>query len=127
MVRINSFSQRESDLIPSSPQDFKAQDLQDLIKELIRKGFEPYLTSVGGSGLGILSPYRNSRSAARPPAQDLGQVTPPETPVLGEALRPEVRDAEAASELEPLRPSFEASPTSELTAWADGLGRWLYV
>jgi len=122
-----SLSQRESNLIPSSPPDFKAQDLQDLISELIREGFEPYLTSVGGSGLGILSPYRhhrNRRSAAR---QDLGQVTPPETPIPVEASRSEAKSTEDATEFELLRPLFETSPVLELTAWADGLGGWLYV
>jgi hypothetical protein len=125
-----SFSQRSSDLIPSSPPDFKAQDLQDLISGLIREGFEPYLTSVGGSGLGILPPYshrRNRRSAALRPAQDLGQMTPPETPIPDESLLPESSNTEYTSELEPLRPSFETSSSSELTPWADGLGRWLYV
>lgn len=111
------------------PDDFKAQDLQDLISELIRGGFEPYLTSVGGYGLGILSPYghRNRKSAALRSVQDLGQVTPPETPIPDESLRPESKNTEDMSEFEPLRPSFETRSNSELTAWADGLGRWLYV
>jgi hypothetical protein len=125
-----SLSQQSSNLIPSLPPDFKAQDLQDLISELIREGFEPYLTSVGGSGLGILSPYwhhRNRRSLALRPEQDLGQMTPPETPIPDESLHPESNKTEYMSEFEPLRPSFERGSSAELTAWADGLGRWLYV
>lgn len=31
--------------------------LKDLMSRLSEDGFVPYLTSVGGSGLGILSPY----------------------------------------------------------------------
>jgi len=109
------------------PDDFKAQDLQDLISELIREGFEPYLTSVGGSGLGILPPYRhnrNRRSSAPRPVQDL---TSPETPIPGEDLHPVSRITKDTSAFEPLRTSFETSSRSQLTAWVEGLGHWLYV
>ncbi|KAJ2925518.1 hypothetical protein H1R20_g11578, partial [Candolleomyces eurysporus] len=44
------------------PDDFKDGDLQTLIDELIRQDFHPYLTSVGGSGLGILSPFPEHRT-----------------------------------------------------------------
>jgi len=108
------------------PDDFKAQALHDLITELIREGFEPYLTSVGGSGLGILSPYaqhRNPVSIPPRPAQAPGQMTPPETPMIP-ADDLGLGDGE---QTEPLRATFETSSVSGLPAWADGLGRWLYV
>ena len=105
-----------------TPPDFKAQALQDLINDLIREDFQPYLTSVGGSGLGVLSGHhRNRRSAAYRTGHALGQVTPPETPIADDLSRPDAYD------VEPLRPSFEASSISELEAWADGAGHWLYV
>ncbi|KAF9466537.1 cystathionine beta-lyase [Collybia nuda] len=110
------------------PDNFKAQDLDDLISELIRQDFQPYLTSVGGSGLGILSPYRHHRirrSATRPTAQALGQVTPPETPIPRDGLGVETKDEDET--LEPLRTSFETESILELSNWADSLGRWLYV
>jgi hypothetical protein len=120
------FIQRQSISYPRLL-DFKAQDLEDLISELIREDFQPYLTSVGGSGLGILSPYghhRNRKSSARPSGQALGQVTPPETPIPSEGPG-ETRDEN--DNLELLRPSFETGTILELPTWADSLGRWLYV
>ncbi|KAF8132163.1 GHMP kinase, partial [Mycena galopus ATCC 62051] len=39
------------------PDDFEAETLDKLIAELEHETFVPYVTSVGGSGLGILSPY----------------------------------------------------------------------
>ncbi|KAG6909949.1 hypothetical protein DXG01_014218 [Tephrocybe rancida] len=111
------------------PDDFKAQDLQNLINQLIREGFQPYLTSVGGSGLGILSPYdyhSNRKSVALPRAgQAPGQMTPPETPNLSDESRSDVN--KAAESPEGLRPSFEMNSISELPTWAESLGRWLYV
>ncbi|KAG5645542.1 putative secondary metabolism biosynthetic enzyme [Asterophora parasitica] len=116
------------------PDDFKAQELQNLIDQLIREGFDPYLTSVGGSGLGILSPYgyhrnRGSATAPRRAAQVPGQMTPPETPNLNDyAAAPlYAGQGDEAEDLEPLRPSFEMNSISELPSWAESLGRWLYV
>ncbi|KAG6861995.1 hypothetical protein C0995_008182 [Termitomyces sp. Mi166 len=113
------------------PDDFEAQYLQNLIDELVREGFQPYLTSVGGSGLGILSPYdyhSNRRTvAARHGAQVPGQITPPETPNPGDESSSRLNVDSAAGVLEPLRPSFEMSSISELPSWAESLGRWLYV
>ncbi|KAJ2916633.1 hypothetical protein MD484_g3808, partial [Candolleomyces efflorescens] len=107
------------------PDDFKDGDLQTLIDGLIRQGFQPYLTSVGGSGLGILSPFPEHRTQGSDPhrsRQEAGQVTPPETP------NPEIVEGyEKQSEFHPLRPSFEASVTTDLPQWAVSLGRWLYV
>ncbi|RDB26082.1 Cystathionine beta-lyase [Hypsizygus marmoreus] len=112
------------------PDDFKAQDLQNLMTELIREGFQPYLTSVGGSGLGILSPYghhRNRGSVARS-AQLSGQITPPETPFSSDDSESHLDAGEgAADSYEPLRSIFETSSILELPEWADNLGRWLYV
>jgi len=93
--------------------------------ELIRQDFQPYLTSVGGSGLGILSPYpehRNRGSVLRIERQD-GQVTPPETPhsELAEGYETE------ASALASLRPVFETAVKTDLPEWTTSLGRWLYV
>ncbi|KAG6844954.1 hypothetical protein H0H87_002068 [Tephrocybe sp. NHM501043] len=113
------------------PDDFKAQDLQNLINQLIREGFQPYLTSVGGSGLGILSPYdyhSNRRSAAPlSVAQVPAQMTPPETPNVDNKSPPRLDADVATIGPEMLRPSFEMNPISELSSWADSLGRWLYV
>lgn len=78
--------------------------------------FDPYLTSVGGSGLGILSPYSQSLPVAS------GPVTPPETPNGQGKL---TTDVDAPSE--PLRTSFETTDINELAGWADALGRWLFV
>ncbi|KAF8656838.1 hypothetical protein AX16_002386 [Volvariella volvacea WC 439] len=111
------------------PDDFKEDHLHNLVNDLSRLGFQPYLTSVGGSGLGILSPYahhRNPRSRGPRPTHPLSEVTPPGTPSpdqeVPKGLAPRV-DADA----EPLRPSFETSSLEELPTWAEGLGRWLYV
>ncbi|GLB40506.1 putative GHMP kinases C terminal [Lyophyllum shimeji] len=112
------------------PDDFKARDLQNLIDQLIRQGFQPYLTSVGGSGLGILSPYgpqRNQRSAPHRKAQVPGQITPPETPHPSDGSQTHSGEGNDADKLEPLRSAFEMSSIADLPAWAEGLGRWLYV
>ncbi|KAJ7914934.1 Cys/Met metabolism PLP-dependent enzyme-domain-containing protein [Mycena leptocephala] len=100
------------------PDDFQQDALDKLIGELVNEKFVPYLTSVGGSGLGILSPYTppnlgQSHTAVVPS----GQVTPPETPGLGPTL--------AGDPL--LRLAFEKQGIPDLAQWADGLGRWLYV
>jgi hypothetical protein len=98
-------------------EDFQQDALDKLIGELVNEKFVPYLTSVGGSGLGILSPYTppnlgQSHTAVVPS----GQVTPPETPGLGPT---------AGDPL--LRLAFEKQGIPDLAQWADGLGRWLYV
>ncbi|KAF8213792.1 hypothetical protein K438DRAFT_1957137 [Mycena galopus ATCC 62051] len=80
------------------PTDFEAETLDKLIAELEHETFVPYVTSVGGSGL--------------------EQVTPPKTP----GLAPHV---DAGDSL--LRLAFEKQTSLELSQWADGLGRWLYV
>ncbi|TFK40243.1 cystathionine beta-lyase [Crucibulum laeve] len=102
------------------PDDFEGEALKDLINDLIRENFVPYLTSVGGSGLGILSPYaehRNQAAINRLPRGDLGQATPPETP----------NEHGPGDDNALLRPSFEHSTIPELAEWTTSLGRWLYV
>ncbi|KAF8896211.1 cystathionine beta-lyase [Infundibulicybe gibba] len=109
------------------PDDFQEHILQDLTKDLLKDQYEPYLTSVGGSGLGILSPYgHHRRPGTNPPrsAVDLGQVTPPGTPSPD---RVQSSTAGDGMDLEPLRVPFETSRLDDLASWADGLGRWLYV
>lgn len=104
--------------------DFQDSVLQQLLKDLIEENFDPYLTSVGGSGLGILSPYpqhRHGSTKVSGGAVVPGQVTPPETP-LAKDLPLELGGAS-----EPLRPAFEVQSVLELSAWAEGLGKWLYV
>jgi len=98
------------------PDNFQETTLQDLIGALTDDHFDPYLTSVGGSGLGILSPYRQSLPAASGPA------TPPETP---NGQGKPTSDVDAPPE--PLYTSFEAKDIDELAGWADALGRWLFV
>ncbi|KAJ7593439.1 Cys/Met metabolism PLP-dependent enzyme-domain-containing protein [Mycena floridula] len=95
------------------PDDFQETVLKDLVKDLAVEKFETYLTSVGGSGLGILSPYPQHRNDGP------GQVTPPETPDV------EAESLPSASQT--LRPAFEKKTVENLAEWADGLGRWLYV
>ena len=86
-----------------------AVDVEDsvlgaLAKELISSGFRPYLTSVGGSGLGILSPYDPANYGLDSPSTP-GSLC--QQPSLREAL--------------------EAQGIEELTGWAEQRGRWLYV
>ncbi len=96
--------------------DFHEDALSDLIEDLRRDGYEPYLTSVGGSGLGVLSPY-----IRRGAAESLGRLTPPETP--GETAS---QSTGGEGEV-PLNAAFETTATSALSQWAEELGRWLYV
>jgi hypothetical protein len=103
------------------PDDFKEDTLRALIDDLVEDGFQPYHTSVGGSGLGILSPYAEHRSSLPRRSRASGQVTPPETPAA------EFSQAILEENMEPLRPSFENKSVAELSEWAAGLGRWLYV
>ena len=71
---------------------------------------------MGGSGLGVLSPY-NALSNYGAPA------TPPETPLGGD----DESIGEEQSYGEPLRVSFENKTTSDFSEWAERIGRWLYV
>ena len=81
--------------------DVEDSILGTLTEELISSGFRPYITSVGGSGLGILSPYDPANHTFPTPR------TTDQQPSLCEAL--------------------EAQDVEELTEWAEKRGRWLYV
>jgi hypothetical protein len=91
--------------------DFQEVTLRELIENLLRDGFQPYTTSVGGSGLGVLSPYHQRRQ---------GPATPPDSP-------PHQADGQSGPRDNLLRGAFETKNLAELSAWADGCGRWLYV
>ncbi|KAK1215027.1 cystathionine beta-lyase [Marasmius sp. AFHP31] len=80
------------------PDDFKAEALRDLIAELSANDFDPYITSVGGSGLGILSPYEEHRNKQAVDGLD-----------------------------DTIQGAFKVRKITELTPWANDLGRWLYV
>jgi hypothetical protein len=101
--------------------DFEVATLKNLIIDLRQEGFEPYWTSVGGNGLGILCSYDRHPSDHPRPVHVPGQVTPPETP--GD----EVREIGNAKTADSLRMSFETQTVSELAEWAAARGRWLYV
>jgi hypothetical protein len=77
--------------------------LHALTEALTSSGFWPYLTSVGGSGLGILSPYDPANYAVASPKGENSDHHPS------------------------LREAFDAQGIDELTAWAEQRGRWLYV
>ncbi|KAF7332040.1 Cystathionine beta-lyase [Mycena kentingensis (nom. inval.)] len=102
------------------PDDFQEESLDRLKGQLIDSKFVPYPAAVGGSGLGILSPYTppNITQASTSADMPTGQVTPPETP--GTTLLGSVGDPL-------LRVAFEQQRLESLSKWADGLGRWLYV
>jgi hypothetical protein len=80
----------------------KESVLRALVEGLSTSGYHPYLTSVGGSGLGILSPYDPANYA----------IT---------SSKLENSDHQRALE------AFEAQGIEELTAWAEQRGRWMYV
>lgn len=94
--------------------DFSANQLQSLISELATNDFDAYLAAVGGSGLGILSPYNHGTLSAMNPGAYTGPITPPETP-------------EEGLEGKTLREQFTAVGTEKFAQWADGRGRWLFV
>ncbi|TFK72972.1 cystathionine beta-lyase [Pluteus cervinus] len=105
------------------PDDFAESNLRDLTNDLIQLGFQPYLTSVGGSGLGILPfPPKSASSRSHAPTTDdaLDEVTPPKTPT------PE-RELPLSGNPDLVRATFGSSPASGLAAWVTGLGDWLYV
>ena len=103
--------------------DFKDELGTLMMDELIRQGFEPYLTSVGGSGLGILSPYAEHREPHMAPIrEDSSQLTPPGTPGPRKTSR-----GSPPSHLESLRQHFLSTDLKGMAEWANNLGRWLYV
>lgn len=127
-MRLLSFQMASSKYVPlkrldtkTIPTDFRGSVLKDLVKDLVHEGFEPYCTSVGGNGLGILSPYEYYSPAPRRSIHAPGQMTPPEIP--SENVQ-RIRDEDMP---DTLRTPFESKTVSELGAWAEARGRWLYV
>ena len=99
--------------------DLEQANLEKLISSLEEDGYGTYLTSVGGSGLGILSPYNRDPESHL----DDGPVTPPETPALGAS--PETEGG--AGLYRSHRAVFESKSPEELVEWMESRGRWLYV
>ncbi|KAI5122529.1 hypothetical protein M0805_005256 [Coniferiporia weirii] len=100
------------------PDGFSESKLKQLMTDLRGDGYEPYFTSVGGSGIGILSPHG---TAGKPSAYDV-LATPPETPNDSGEL------AESSpSYSTPLQHVFQNISAVEFVAWAEQRGRWLYV
>ena len=97
--------------------EFSEEKLQALIKSLETAGFQPYVTSVGGSGLGILSPY-----------DDIVVDEDGDTSPLSPPMTPDPNNEGAAAALRrSMRRRFEAVSTTELSQWASSRGKWLYV
>ena len=84
---------------------------------LIKAGFVAYVTSVGGSGVGVLSPYVHETQIPPP-------VTPPETPTPDGSSDGSYDSNDYG---EPLRDAFESKTREGLAEWASQRGRWLYV
>ena len=91
--------------------DFPESSLSSLVANLRDKGYVPYLTQVGGPGLGILASH----------ATALLPITPPE-PATGDGEVEGVRN-----ESETLVALFAQKPKSELGPWMDALGPWAHV
>jgi len=105
--------------IESVPVDLEQDNLDRLVSSLEEDGYGTYLTSVGGSGLGILSPYNCDPESH---LED-GPVTPPETPGLGDS--PGTGDGVGLYTSH--RAVFEMKSPAELVEWMESRGRWLYV
>jgi hypothetical protein len=93
------------------PDDFASSALRALVSDLDRDGFTAYTTSVGGSGLGVLSPWNVPRALATPPESPSGEEAPSFLWARGGSLRT----------------PFETASLPELADWANDLGRWLFV
>lgn len=99
--------------------DLEQDNLNKLISALEGDGYGTYLTSVGGSGLGILSPYHRDSGSHL----DDGPVTPPETPAPGGSSGTE----DGVGLYKSHRAVFEKQAPAELVEWMESRGRWLYV
>ncbi|TCD63579.1 cystathionine beta-lyase [Steccherinum ochraceum] len=102
------------------PDDFRPEHLQELIAALIADDFQPYVTAVGGSGAGILSPYKVHRNVVH---KKEDPITPPETPTpedSAEHLAFIGSDSQLTSE-------FSSTPHEDFAHWAESQGRWMYV
>ena len=75
------------------------------------------MTAVGGSGLGILSPYDEIA-----PGED------GETPPLSPPMTPDPNRANSSMVEQPsIRKRFESLSIAEMSSWASTRGKWLYV
>ncbi|KAI6045307.1 Cys/Met metabolism PLP-dependent enzyme-domain-containing protein [Pisolithus marmoratus] len=92
------------------PDDFSESSLSSVIATLQEKGYVPYLTQVGGPGLGILI----SQNTSLP-------MTPSESAVS------DIESNGEPSEGETLAAQFAQKSKAELGSWIDGLGDWAYV
>ncbi|KAI0696794.1 cystathionine beta-lyase [Cytidiella melzeri] len=99
------------------PDGFSETQLKALIDDLAAANFDPYVTSVGGSGLGILSPYGRAALNSGLPAD--GPITPPETP--------EEQGTEGELSAMSLRERFNSLKTEDLNQWAEERGEWMFV
>lgn len=79
--------------------------LQDLIQSLTNDGFQPYLTAVGGSGLGVLLPS---------------------SPHLASAIDVKAPGAGEGSHV-PLRKAFQECDATRLEVWAEQTGEWIFT
>ncbi|KAI6008440.1 Cys/Met metabolism PLP-dependent enzyme-domain-containing protein [Pisolithus marmoratus] len=93
------------------PDDFSESSLSSVIATLQEKGYVPYLTQVGGPGLGILI---SQNTSALP-------MTPSESAVS------DIESNSGLSEGETLAALFAQKSKTELGSWIDGLGDWAYV
>jgi hypothetical protein len=82
--------------------DFPESDLKALIANLENQGFQPHLTSLGGSGVGVVT--RPSATADEKVDSDEGNVS-------------------AA----PLRATLRDTSADGLQAWSEKLGHWKYT
>lgn len=87
-----------------------------MISTLQNEGYGTYSTSVGGSGLGILSPYSAESHSG---VMEGGPVTPPETP--------NIHDEEELGVRRSYREEFKSKKAEELADWVEKRGRWLFV
>jgi hypothetical protein len=103
--------------------DFDESKLEDLIRDLSESDFDPYLTSVGGGGLGILSAHGQHGSIN--PRAGAGPMTPPETPDESVIQQEDVKDED--NRPASLLHGLETQTISDLATWAEARGRWLFV
>ena len=94
--------------------DFHDNLLQELIASLGQDNFQSYLTAVGGSGVGILSPYEVHRRASDPSIS------------LESSSSKNIPNG-AASVDYLLKSEFDTVLHDEFAQWAESQGRWLYV
>lgn len=85
---------------------FPESSLEKLISALRAQGYEPHLTSIGGSGLGVLAPRPNE---------------------LAKLITGEGTVEQGTKGIPVLRGVFEGMEKGGLERWAEGRGRWLYV